>query len=114
MAALLLVDDDPAQVELGRVLLTAAGNAVTVSTSIADAKLKLEDETFDGVVTDRNLEDGKGEELLAVAGGRPVIVVSAVDADEVDALIALGFVGCIRKPFAIPTFAREVAALLSL
>ena len=101
-----LTEDDVAMCELMAVDLKARGYAVTTSNSYADTVQRLEsgDIAPDVLVTDINLGDGNGLELLAqikkLSANLPVVVITAFGSIEsaVKAIRA-GAYDFITKPF---------------
>lgn len=79
MARILCVDDEPNIVSLKCTILEAAGHEATPSTSAEDAIHKLENNSYDAVVTDWRLGDANGRSVLQAAKANstmPVVVVS--------------------------------------
>ncbi len=79
MANILCVDDEPAALALKKTILERAGHAVTTSSSANEAIGLLQKKEFDAVVTDWNLGEVDGRQiLLAAKTGMqvPVVVVS--------------------------------------
>lgn len=62
---ILLVEDDVAVAEVLELLLAADGHQVTVRSDFGDALSHFEPGSFDLVLCDQNLPDGRGEDLLA-------------------------------------------------
>ena len=107
----LLVDDDPLQLEMAAAMCRRAG-AEPACCAYAEYAAKLVREgSFDLVLTDLQMPslDGFGvlEAVREIAPGLPVFAVSARTVD-VGTLTARGFAGCLRKPFAF----GELAAVL--
>src|SRR5665213_1106566 len=67
MANILCVDDEPAALALKKTILVRAGHAVTTSRSANEAIALLQKETFDAVVTDWNLGEENGRQILLAA-----------------------------------------------
>ena len=67
MANILCVDDEPAAVALKKKILERAGHSVTTSSSANEAIGLLQKETFDAVVTDWNLGEENGRQILLAA-----------------------------------------------
>ena len=79
MAKILCVDDEPAAVALKQTILVRAGHKVTTSSSANEAIELLKNEQFDAVVTDWNLGEESGRQILLAAKTGvqvPVVVVS--------------------------------------
>ncbi len=88
MARILCVDDEPSTVTLKCAILQAAGHEVPPSTSARDAIEKLEQNTYDAVVTDWRLGDADGRAVVQAAKTRstmPVVVVSGYVAEAFQA-----------------------------
>jgi len=88
MARILCVDDEPSTVTLKCAILQAAGHEATPSTSARDAIEKLEQNTYDAVVTDWRLGDADGRAVVNAAKTRstmPVVVVSGYVAEAFQA-----------------------------
>jgi DNA-binding NtrC family response regulator len=88
MANILCVDDEPHVVTLKCAILEQAGHTVTPSTSAHDAIRKIEQTTFDAVVTDWRLGDSDGRAVVEAAkrhSAMPVVVVSGYVAEAFQA-----------------------------
>lgn len=84
MAKILCVDDEPSAVALKQTILERAGHIVTTSSSANEAIELLNGEPFDAVVTDWNLGEESGRQILLAAKSRaevPVVVVSGYCTD---------------------------------
>ncbi len=79
MANILCVDDEPHFVELKCAILRAAGHQATSATSAQEAIGKLEQDSFDAVVTDWRLGDGDSRAIVHAVKAQsstPVVVIS--------------------------------------
>ncbi|MBZ5523597.1 MAG: response regulator [Acidobacteriia bacterium] len=79
MARILCVDDELPVVTLKCAILEAAGHTVTAATSARDAIEKLQENSYDAVVTDWRLGDANGRAVVQAAKNNrtmPVVVVS--------------------------------------
>lgn len=88
MAKILCVDDEPHVVTLKCAILEQAGHKVTAATSAHDAIAKLNQESFDAVVTDWRLGDADGRAVVQAAkshSAMPVVVVSGYVAEAFQA-----------------------------
>ena len=88
MSKILCVDDEPHVVTLKCQILEAAGHTVTASTSAHDAIEKLQNNTYDAVVTDWRLGDANGRAVVLAAKSQssmPVVVVSGYVAEAFQA-----------------------------
>jgi DNA-binding response OmpR family regulator len=84
MAKILCVDDEPAAVAMKQKILERAGHSVRSCLTAKDAIALLDREPFDAVVTDWNLGDASGRQIVLAAKGRtqvPVVVVSGYCTD---------------------------------
>jgi CheY-like chemotaxis protein len=111
----LLVDDNPGDVQLTRIAFEESGFRVdlTAATSVKEAKrlLRADDARFDLVLLDLNLPDAPGHDLLAyckqcpLLASLPVVVVSTSDYSRDRQRAAdLGAVGYIVKPNSFTRF----------
>ena len=88
MAKILCVDDEPHVVTLKCAILERAGHTATASTSARDAVSKLQNASFDAVVTDWRLGDSDGRPVVEAAkrqSSMPVVVVSGYVAEAFQA-----------------------------
>jgi len=88
MAKILCVDDEPNVVALKSAILQSAGHTVATATSAKEAIHKLEQDTYDAVVTDWRLGDANGRAIVQAAKARatlPVVVVSGYVAEAFQA-----------------------------
>ena len=88
MSRILCVDDEPNVVTLKCRILEAAGHIVTPATSAKDAIEKLEQNSYDAVVTDWRLGDANGRAVVQAAktqSSLPVVVVSGYVAEAFQA-----------------------------
>src|SRR5688572_889231 len=88
--SLLVVDDNREFRESLVALLKRQGFSVRSATSRATARAAIEEQTFDAILTDRELPDGDGIDLLSARGdGMTELIVitgNATVASAVDAL----------------------------
>jgi DNA-binding response OmpR family regulator len=88
MAKILCVDDEPHVVTLKCAILETAGHSVTACTSAEDAIQKLQQNSYDAVVTDWRLGDANGRAIVQAAkdhSSMPVVVVSGYVAEAFQA-----------------------------
>jgi DNA-binding response OmpR family regulator len=120
MRRALLVDDDPVQRHLAKVMLEQCGLVVTEAVDGADGKAVVEQATepFEIVVTDLSMPRMTGEELLVYVrhqlGLRPAIIVltGSEDGAAEARLMEHGADAYIRKPLDPPGFVARVKAVL--
>ncbi len=104
MGTILIVDDETNLRRLLRMVLQEEGHRVAEASSVAEARQRLEDEAPDLVITDQNLGDGKGLDVLnAVRQGEeaiPVVFLTAYATVElaVEAM-RCGAFDVVPKPF---------------
>ena len=107
MSSVLIVEDNPAIYYTLEFKLKHEGYQVTIADTIANAEALVEDQAYDLILLDRNLPDGRGDDLLYHVRQElnltvPVIVFSAtLQSDTVRHLMELGANGYILKPFEI-------------
>lgn len=89
---ILVVDDEYSIREALKSFLTSAGYAVKTADSVESAKALIKSEIFDIVISDQNLNDGRGiallEELKTVSPETPFLIMTAYGSvkDAVDAI----------------------------
>ena len=119
---ILLVDDNPAVLELNQILLERDGHGVTVTGSGAESLRLLAKRPFDVIFLDEEMPGLSGVEVAkrirareAPAGKRQIIFALTGNTTEEDRarLLAAGFDACLGKPFRAEEF-HEVAARFSL
>ena len=108
----LLVDDDPLQLEMTAAMCRRAGIGAECCPYPEYAAKLVADGRFDLVLTDIQMPSADGFSVLkAVHGVDPALCVVAVSArGELDAadFTARGFAGCLRKPF---TYSELIAVI---
>lgn len=101
----LLVDDDAYSVELLGMLLTRCGFQVTMACSIDAALAAAEGRLVDVLVSDINLPDGSGHDLLRqlrAVGPMPAIALSGLDGDaDIKSAREAGFNEYLGKPVSV-------------
>lgn len=114
MARILCVDDDPDAVLLKCGILERAGHTVTTSQSAGDAISKLQQLTFDAVVTDWRIGEQDAHVILEAAknyDSGPVVVVSGFVEEAFQASEPLADL-YLEKPVNPEELVQIVAALL--
>lgn len=98
---ILLVDDDKDLLALLQVAFTMKGGwDIRLAEGAAEARAALAASPVDVVVTDGDLGDGSGRDLLAVAGQAPVVLLSgSVDGAPDTLLSVMPFAAAVAKPF---------------
>lgn len=117
---ILLVDDEPAVVEVATGYLEALGYSVEGLTDSVRAREVLTQRAwdFDLVITDMTMPDLTGDklttELKQIRADLPVLITSGYSKKITDAAArALGAVGLLGKPFSLAELARSVANALA-
>ena len=115
----LVIDDDPAILELVQIGLTAKGLEVDEADTATAGKAKLEAGSYDLVLCDWILPDHNGDKLLAWAkqepkmAGLPFVMVTAKGGkDFVVKAIRLGADGYLVKPFTIELLFHKVQGVI--
>jgi len=115
---ILLVDDDPAILELNEILLQRDGHEVAVASSGAEALRALAKRRFDLMFLDEEMPGMSGVELVKKirgdeAGGGKHQVVFALTGNTTNEdrarLLAAGFDACLGKPFRAEEFHQAAA-----
>ena len=109
----LLIDDDPLQLEMTAGMCRQAGVAAECCQYPEYAAKLVAEGVFDAVITDIQMPSADGFSVLAAVRGvaPPLPVVADSARGEMDAgdFSARGFAGCLRKPFT----ANELVAVLN-
>ena len=114
--SVLLVEDDLDLLEFLAAYLEARGARVVRAATCELARAALAGERFDLLVSDIDLPDGNGHDLLLEARDRIAAAVALTgrrDGDSVDASRAAGFDAHLIKPCEPEILARVVASLIS-
>lgn len=116
MRRILAVDDEPSVLAVVRDILASAGYTVATAPSATDALERIEQDTFDLIITDLRMPGMSGQDLIARLREHPVyrkvpIVVLATGAEEAH-LDSLKVDMRIGKPFAPRTLLTAVTALI--
>ena len=115
---MLLVDDDPAILELSQILLERDGHEVTVAGSGAEALRLLAKRQFDVIFLDEEMPGMSGVEVAkrirareAPDGKRQIIFALTGNTTKEDRarLLATGFDACLGKPFRAEEFHQAAA-----
>ena len=109
----LLIDDDPLQLEMTAGMCRQAGVAAECCQYPEYAAKLVAEGVFDAVFTDIQMPSADGFSVLAAVRGVdsaiPVVAVSARGEMDAGDFSARGFAGCLRKPFT----ANELVAVLN-
>ena len=112
---LLLVDDDPLQLEMTAAMCRAAGLAAECCPDPRLAARLAAEYPFDAVLTDIQMPGADGFAVLAEIRrrkpGLPVIAVTARSASNSDDFVARGFAGQLHKPFSVSELIGVVCAV---
>ena len=114
MAKVLIVDDERSIRNTLRTFLHEAGHDVETTADVQSAMQLLESGDFEVVVSDIDMPQVSGFELLrsirAVSPRMPVILMTATPTDEWDAASATsGVTTCLIKPFSKEAILQAVA-----
>ena len=115
MAKLLLVDDS--ELVLDMLSMALAGHDFVKASDAAEALDHVSRETFDAIITDLNLPDQDGDELIGAlheAGVEaPIFLMSGIPAAELEARASeLGAAGSLSKDLGLPGMAARLNDLL--
>jgi two-component system cell cycle response regulator len=118
-AAVLIVEDNPQNLELMRYLLAARGYAVTTVMDGMEATAALERSRPDLVICDIQMPAMDGYGLLGWLRGRealrdvPILAVTALAmVGDRERILAAGFDGYLSKPIVPETFATQISEFL--
>ena len=113
IVSVLLIDDDPLQLEMTAGMCRQAGVAAECCQYPEYAAKLVAEGVFDAVFTDIQMPSADGFSVLAAVRGVdsaiPVVAVSARGEMDAGDFSARGFAGCLRKPFT----ANELVAVLN-
>lgn len=118
-AKILVIEDDPALIELLEYNLKAAGYGVATATSAEEGQLLFAEESFDLLILDWMLPEMSGIELCAALRrsskhpSMPILMLTA-RGDEADRIrgLSTGADDYVVKPFSVPELLARVKALL--
>ena len=119
MAAILIVEDNPNNLELMRYLLNAAGHDITCAETGAEGIESAVDVRPELVILDIHLPDASGYQVLTTlrkldgVGSCPIVAVTAnAMVGDRDNALAAGFDGYISKPIDPRQFASTIDTML--
>lgn len=115
----LLVDDDADTLELSQLVLEGAGANVETARSVSEAVTVFRRFTPDVVVSDWNLDDGNGADLLATLetihdNFQAIAVSGSAKADKEASALAAGFRRYLVKPITGETLRSAVGDAAAL
>ncbi len=103
---ILVVDDDQDNLELVQILLRARGYDVQTATGVAEA---MRARNVDAVLTDLNLGDGSGADLVGRFGSAPVMVMTGTIEEQT----SMGFDAWLTKPVSLERLTSTLTNVLS-
>lgn len=114
---MLVVDDEPAIVEVLEILLEESGFDVVVSATAEEARKHLASGTFDLYILDKNLPDASGIDLAAETiergnDGRVVIITGYPSVESAVRAVELDIAQYLTKPFDLADVERKVRAVV--
>lgn len=113
--SILLVEDHSDTAEALRMLLTKSGHQVAISGTVRDALEKLNEASFDLLLSDLGLPDGTGLDLIRQVrefSQIPAIALSGHGmAQDIDACMKAGFDHHLTKPLSIQELRKEIQNL---
>ena len=115
----LVIDDDPMQLEVIREMLERNGVSCMTCTTAAEVVREMRKQGYDMLLTDIQMPGTNGFALLEllrksnIRNSRtvPVIAMTARGDNEKDALLGSGFTGCIFKPFSTAELLKCLSSL---
>ena len=114
---ILAVDDEKDILDLYRRFLADTDCSLTTAGSIAEAESLIEKNSYDLLITDLMLPDGRGTRLIELLGeknaGTKSLLVSGALTPEIRAqAVRLNLFGCFAKPLRLREFLTVVKAAL--
>lgn len=118
----LVIDDDPMQLEVIREMLERNGVSCMTCTTAAEVVREMRKQDYDMLLTDIQMPGTSGFamlELLRKSNIRnsrtvPVIAMTARGDNEKDSLLGSGFTGCIFKPFSTAELLKCLSSLMDV
>lgn len=118
--SILIVEDEESLRRVYARLLGGTGHSVTLAGCACEARELLASASYDLMITDYELGDGKGTELIEkvraqVDGGGSIIMVSgSLETAELDRLAEhYRLAGCFPKPFNLEALLSKVSEALA-
>jgi DNA-binding NtrC family response regulator len=113
---ILVADDDVDMRKVYARIFSGTGYSFSIASSVAEASALMEANAYDLLVTDLELEDGLGTELIALFGkkkpaAKSLLVTGSTKDDGV--LGRCGAFACFEKPFRIEAFLSAVRRALA-
>lgn len=112
----LLVEDDPAVLQMAAAILRDGRHEIATATSAEDALARLEEEAFDVVFTDVVLPGASGLELASsgaiAAQGLPVLLTSGQRTPELATAISVTGLPFLPKPYTADGLRQALAQLV--
>lgn len=116
----LVIDDDPMQLEVIREMLERNGVSCIPCTTAAEVVREMRKQDYDMLLTDIQMPGTSGFALLEllrksnIRNSRtvPVIAMTARGDNEKDTLLGSGFTGCIFKPFSTAELLKCLSSLM--
>ncbi|MGH1398379.1 MAG: response regulator [Alphaproteobacteria bacterium] len=116
----LVIDDEPATVEIVKEVLNQNGAKATGVTNPQNGFGMMAKETFDAVILDRYMPPVDGHEVLQQLKGNaqtkdiPVVMLTGESKEsEIKKSISLGAAGYIVKPFTPKSFLKQLEIILA-
>ena len=112
IAKILVIDDEPSFGRIVTAILSSMGYCLHTVSDAAQALRKLEDETFDLVLTDLNLPGLRGDELAQEMRNRgidcPIVLMTGMELRRHPKHIS----AILPKPFSVPDLSNVVNSTL--
>lgn len=116
----LVIDDDPMQLEVIKEMLERNGVSCMTCTTAAEVVREMRKQDYDMLLTDIQMPGTNGFALLEllrksnIRNSRtvPIIAMTARGDNEKDALLGNGFTGCIFKPFSTAELLKCLSSLM--
>lgn len=113
----LVVDDQPDLLTIMTRLIQSMGYTTHSAASLAEAMDVVREQSIDLLISDLNLEDGSGLDLVRqVQAIRPIKAIALSgfdDAEDIRQSKAAGFVEHLRKPVDLTTLEKAIQAALA-
>lgn len=116
----LIIDDDPMQLEIAKEMLERNGVTCITCNTVTDVVREMRKHNFDMLLTDIQMPGTNGFELLKLlrkskignSKSIPVIAMTARAYSEKDMLLQNGFSGCLFKPFSTNELLTGISSIM--
>jgi two-component system response regulator PilR (NtrC family) len=112
---ILVVDDDEQMRRLYSRLLAGRGHTLTLAACVQEGLTLLTGRIYDLVITDMELGDGTGSEIMEAAYGiKTILVTGSMAPEELETMAKRhNLAACFQKPFKLEALLAQINDILS-